>query len=52
MLIEADPRRIRNAWRGRISGCEPGKPVERLSMRQDLEGLASYLRAVSQQRSG
>ncbi len=51
MLIEVDPRRIRNAWRGRISGCELGKPVERLSMRECLDGLTNYLGAASQQRS-
>ena len=51
MLIEVDPRRIRNAWRGHLSGCKLGKPVERPSMREWLEGLTNYLGAVSQQRS-
>ena len=36
--------RIHNAWLGRVSGCQLGKPVELLSMRQGHHALTSYLR--------
>lgn len=36
--------RLRSAWAGRISGCQLGKPVELLSMRQGHEALTDYLR--------
>ena len=42
--LSVEPRRIRNAWAGRISGCQLGKPVELLSMRQGREALLAYLR--------
>jgi len=41
--IEVEPRRIRNAWMGRISGCQLGKPVEVLAMRQGFDALTEYL---------
>jgi len=39
-----DPTRIRNAWAGRISGCQLGKAVEALSVGGGREALTSYLR--------
>ena len=39
-----DPVRIRNAWAGRISGCQLGKAVEALSVARGREALISYLR--------
>jgi ADP-ribosylglycohydrolase len=44
MSAVVDPVRIRNAWAGRISGCQLGKAVEALSVTRGREALASYLR--------
>lgn len=38
--------RIRAAWQGRISGCQLGKAVELLSMREGHDALMGYLRAA------
>ncbi|MEM1247995.1 MAG: ADP-ribosylglycohydrolase family protein [Acidobacteriota bacterium] len=35
--------RLRGAWLGRVSGCQLGKPVELLSMRQGQAALERYL---------
>ena len=43
MADNALQNRIRSAWLGRISGCQLGKPVEVLSMREGLAGLERYL---------
>ena len=38
--------RIRSAWQGRISGCQMGKAVELLSMRDGRAALHDYLTAA------
>ena len=40
-MIDRD--RIQAAWQGRISGCQLGKPVELLSMREGHAALTGYL---------
>jgi ADP-ribosylglycohydrolase len=42
-----DPVRIRNAWAGRISGCQLGKAVEALSVSRGRDALTSYLCQVN-----
>jgi ADP-ribosylglycohydrolase len=45
-VIDGLEARIRRAWLGRISGCQLGKPVEILSMRDGHGALATYLAGV------
>jgi ADP-ribosylglycohydrolase len=43
--MSATRERLRNAWLGRISGCQLGKAVEVLSFRRGHAGLTDYLAA-------
>lgn len=44
--MQVDRSAIENAWKGRVSGCQLGKPVEMLSMRRGVAELRSYLAGV------
>jgi len=46
MLDVSHEARIRSAWQGRISGCQLGKAVELLSMREGRGALTEYLQAA------
>src|SRR5262245_33415979 len=46
MPSEVLSERIQRAWEGRISGCQLGKPVEILSMREGHAALTAYLDSV------
>ena len=39
----ADRNRIHAAWKGRISGCQLGKPLEVLSVIEERNSIVSYL---------
>jgi ADP-ribosylglycohydrolase len=45
--IAVDRDRIRNAWAGRISGCQLGKPVEVLSIAGGKDSLIDYLKKAN-----
>jgi ADP-ribosylglycohydrolase len=44
--MNVNRERIKNAWQGRISGCQLGKPVEVLSMQKGFQYLTEYLQSV------
>ena len=45
-MTQVDRNRIEQAWRGRISGCMLGKPIERMSMRGGFDNLQTFLNRV------
>jgi ADP-ribosylglycohydrolase len=45
-LLAVDPVRIRQAWAGRISGCQLGKAVEGLSILRGHDELTRYLQSA------
>lgn len=46
-ITAVDRDRIRNAWAGRISGCQLGKPVELLSIAGGKDSLIAYLKKAN-----
>ena len=42
-MVDELRQRLQGAWAGRISGCQLGKPVELLSMREGQGALTAYL---------
>jgi len=45
-ISSSDAARIRSAWQGRVSGCQLGKPVEIMSMREGHAALRAFLEAA------
>lgn len=41
--MRVDRSAVEGAWRGRVSGCQLGKPVELLSMQQGWDALRAHL---------
>lgn len=44
--MRPDRDRLRSAWLGRVSGCQLGKAVEMLSMRDGFDALTAHLEAA------